>query len=80
MYRVLKSFSDSQDGGYIYRAGDVFPRPDAKASAKRIAELASKSNKRKEVLIEYVADEPKPKKAPAAKRRRKNAGTDSQND
>ena len=72
MYKVIKSFSDLQDSGFVYRAGDTFPRFGKEVTQERIDELASKSNKRKEVLIQYI-EGPKPTEK---KRKRKNAGTD----
>lgn len=86
MYKVIKSFSDIQDNGFVYRAGDVFPRPGKEVTQKRVDELASKNNKRKEALIQYIEEHHITEKsiieeAPVERRRkRKNAGTDSQVD
>lgn len=77
MYKVIKSFSDLQDSGFVYRAGDTFPRFGKEVTKERIDELASKSNKREEVLIQYIEDaEPKITAPAEKKRKRKNAGTD----
>ena len=54
-YVVVKDFSDLQDNGHVYRTGDEFPRSGAEASEDRLAELASKNNKRGEALIEKAA-------------------------
>lgn len=86
MYKVIKSFSDIQDNGFIYRAGDVFPRLGKEVTQKRVDELASKNNRRKEALIQYIeehhiAEKSIIEEAPVERRRkRKNAGTDSQVD
>lgn len=84
MYRVIKSFSDLQDNGFVYKAGDVFPRLGKEVTENRLKELSSKENKRGEKLIE---GEPEPaeeiieKEAPVERRRRrKNARADSQVD
>lgn len=54
-------FSDLQDGGHVYRAGDVFPRDGMDVSKERLAELSSANNRRGKPLIAEVADEkPKP--------------------
>ena len=44
MYRVLEVFSDLQDNGRIYQAGDVFPRPDFAVTDARLSELATSRN------------------------------------
>lgn len=84
MYRVIKSFSDLQDNGFVYKAGDTFPRLGKEVTENRLKELSSKENKRGEKLIE---GEPEPveeiieEEAPVERRRRrKNARADSQVD
>jgi hypothetical protein len=84
MYKVIKSFSDLQDNGFVYKAGDIFPRLGKEVTENRLKELSSKENKRGEKLIE---GEPEPveeiieKEAPVERRRRrKNARADSQVD
>lgn len=68
MYKVIKFFTDLHDNDHPYDVGDTFPRPGIDVSENRLEELASTSNKRKEILIEKV-EEPKeevkeaPKKA-----------------
>lgn len=58
MYKVKKMFADLQDNNYVYLPNDIFPRKGLEVSAERIAELASKNNKRGEVLIELVEEAP----------------------
>lgn len=43
-YKVVKVFRDLQDGDFVYRIGDVYPREGKKATKKRIAELAGVEN------------------------------------
>ncbi|SIT91679.1 hypothetical protein [Edaphobacillus lindanitolerans] len=57
-YKVIVDFTDFQDGGHVYRADDPYPRKGAKVSEERVAELSSTENKRNEVLIVAVDDEP----------------------
>lgn len=56
MYRVIKYFTDLQDKGYAYDAGDFYPRVGLEPSPERIKELSSKKNARKEILIVEVQD------------------------
>lgn len=56
MYKVLKMFTDLQDNGHKYLAGDTFPREGLSVSAKRLDELASDKNRRGVALIEYVEE------------------------
>lgn len=59
MYKVLKMFDDLMDcttvkGGkipYRYEKGDMYPRPGAKPSLARIAELSGSQNLRGTPLI-----------------------------
>lgn len=60
MYKVLAMFTDLQDGGHRYEAGDTYPRKGYKPSEERIAELASSANKRGQAVIEEVKEEKKP--------------------
>lgn len=85
MYKVIKSFSDLQDNGFVYEVGDVFPRLGKEITQERADELASKNNKRKEALIKYIEEHHIKEKsiidAPVERRRkRKNARTDSKVD
>lgn len=51
MYTVLVRFADLQDNGFVYNAGDTYPRKGLKPTANRIDELASNRNKRGLPLI-----------------------------
>lgn len=52
-YVVVKDFTDLQDKNHVYREGDKYPRK-GNASKKRVEELASTKNKRKEAVIKEV--------------------------
>lgn len=54
-YEVIKDFTDLEDGNYIYRKEDNFPRR-GKATKARIAALSSDKNKRGEAVIKEVKD------------------------
>ena len=54
MYKVIKYFTDLQDGNRPYNVGDVFPRDGVEASEERIAELAGSNNLQKTPLIAEV--------------------------
>ena len=56
MYKVIKHFTDLQDNGYRYNVGDTFPREGAKASEKRLADLASVNNRQKTPLIKEIEE------------------------
>lgn len=56
-YRVICNFKDLQDGGRFYAVGDEYPREGKKVSKKRLAELASDANRRKQPMIQEVAEE-----------------------
>lgn len=71
MYKVIESFTDLQDRNYPYSVGDTYPRNGVNVTEIRLAELASKRNRREIPLIEKVADPKKveePKEKPAPKR------------
>lgn len=53
--RVIKKFTDLQDGNHVYNVGDVYPREGYTPSEERIAELASNKNKQGVPLIEVPA-------------------------
>ena len=55
-YKVVKYFTDLQDNGYAYSAGDTFPREGFEVSAERLAELSSDKNKRGIALIEEIIE------------------------
>ena len=64
MYKVIYKFADVEDGLHVYEVGDVYPREGAKASGRRIAELATCNNKIGRVLIDEVPEvKSEPKKS-----------------
>ena len=56
MYKVIHFFTDLQDNGHKYSAGDKFPRTGLAVSEKRLKELATVNNKQGKPLIELVRD------------------------
>ena len=73
MYKVIKFFTDLQDGNYPYNEGDTFPRVGVEVTEGRLAELAGGDNLQGVPLIQLVEDANEaPKKAPA-KRTKKTA-------
>lgn len=58
MYKVIKYFTDLQDGNHPYNVGDVFPREGFEVLPSRIKELAGKKNRQGEPLIEEIEEEP----------------------
>lgn len=54
MYKAILYFTDLQDDGHIYHAGDKFPRRGLKVSDERIAELLSDGNRRGRAVIAEV--------------------------
>lgn len=50
-YVVVHEFADMQDGGFVYTAGDTYPRKGVKPSEIRVAELLSSTNRIGEPLI-----------------------------
>lgn len=60
-YIVRRDFSDMQDGGHVYSAGDEFPRTGYTPDPIRIAELSSNSNRTGEPLIECKEEKPEEK-------------------
>lgn len=65
MYRVIKHFTDLQDGGHPYNVGDQYPRDGKEVSEARIAELSGSKNRQKTPLIKFFEDEPQPEMAEA---------------
>ena len=57
-YRVVRQFTDLQDGNYAYNTGDSFPREGMTVNMSRINELLSTQNKRGASLIEAIEDKP----------------------
>lgn len=62
MYKVIKAFTDLQDNNFLYKEGDTYPREGFDVLPSRIKELATTANRRGEILIKEIEDEPKPKK------------------
>ena len=66
-YRVIKAFTDMQDGNYAYDpknpARNTYPRKGLSVLPSRIKELASSKNRQGVPLIEEITDvEDKPEK------------------
>lgn len=61
MYKVIKYFTDLQDGNYAYHEGDIYPREGLEVLASRFKELSGKNNLRGEPLIEKIAEDAKSK-------------------
>lgn len=59
MYRVINTFSDSQDNKHVYRVGDQFPRDGVTVDKERIKELSSYDNKQGQPFIEEVKEDQK---------------------
>jgi hypothetical protein len=57
MYKVIKFFTDLQDGDHAYHEGETFPREGLTVTAKRLEELSSAINKRGVPLIEEIKDD-----------------------
>lgn len=55
MCKVIKKFTDLQDGNHVYNVGDVYPREGYTPSEERIEELASDKNRQGVPLIEVPA-------------------------
>ena len=67
MYKVIKHFTDLQDGNYAYDPTDparnIYPRKGLSVLPSRIKELASDKNRQGCPLIEEIPDvEDKPEK------------------
>lgn len=58
MYKVIESFTDLQDGNFLYKVGDEFPRKGMEVTEGRLTELATSANRRGIPLIQMV-EEPK---------------------
>lgn len=56
-YLVTGKFADLQDGSYVYRPGDIYPRKGYTPSESRIAELNSSDNQLGKPLIETMEQE-----------------------
>lgn len=56
-YRVIKKFTDLQDGNYVYNVGDTYPHKGYTPSEERITELAADKNRQKTPLIAEILSE-----------------------
>ena len=61
VYKVVNSFADTQDGMYIYRVGDIYPRMGYVPTEDRIKFLLSK-DLIKEAEFKDEEEEQKPRK------------------
>ena len=57
-YKVIKAFTDLQDGNHLYEVGDNFPRLGSNPSPERIEELATDKNRQGVPLIAAVDEDP----------------------
>ena len=55
-YRVIKFFTDMQDGNHEYKVGDTYPREGVKVSPSRIHELLSNKNSHGQPLIQEAEE------------------------
>lgn len=55
-YVVIKHFTDLQDDGHSYHAGDIFPREGLTVSQKRLKELSSSNNRQNIPLIKKTPE------------------------
>lgn len=53
-YRVVEEFSDILDGGYMYKAGDFYPRFGYTPTEARLKVLGSTANALGRKLIDYA--------------------------
>ena len=58
-YVVIETFVDLQNDNHRYSVGDKFPHAEIEVSDKRISDLLSGNNKRKQPLIKEVKEEAK---------------------
>lgn len=59
MYKVIKYFTDLQDGHNAYNVGDTYPREGLNPSEDRFAELSGSDNKQGVPLIKEVKQQRK---------------------
>ena len=68
MYKVIKHFTDMQDGNFAYQVGDEYPRKGMSVLPSRIKELAGKKNRQGCPLIEEIEDTKPEKKSKSVKK------------
>ena len=56
MFRVIKHFTDMQDGNFAYNVGDEYPRKGLSVLPSRIKELAGNKNRQGCPLIEEIPE------------------------
>lgn len=56
MFKVIKHFTDMQDGNFSYNIGDEFPRKGMSVLPSRIKELAGRNNRQGCPLIEEIPE------------------------
>lgn len=54
MFKVINSFADSLDDGFVYQTGDTYPRDGYEPTPDRIIELIGTANGRGYPMIEKV--------------------------
>lgn len=57
MYKAIERFKDLKDNGFVYEAGDKYPRKGKRVSKARIAELSGSDNKRGRPVIAEIEEE-----------------------
>lgn len=58
MYKVIKAFTDLQDGNHVYFHGEPYPRNGYTPTEDRVAELVGKNNKLGCPIIVKTTDTP----------------------
>lgn len=56
MYKVIRAFTDLQDGKHVYSIGDEYPRKGYSPSSGRIDELSTAKNMLHNPLIQLNTD------------------------
>lgn len=56
-YKVIVAFEDIQDNRYPYSVGDTYPRKGLIVTAERCKELATRENRRRQPLIEWIDEQ-----------------------
>lgn len=57
MYKAIERFKDLKDDGFVYEAGDRYPRKGKRVSKARITELSGSDNKRGRPVIAEIEEE-----------------------
>ena len=56
-YRVIKRFTDLQDGNHLYIEGDTFPRDGVTVTEARLQELSTAANRQGVPLIQAAEED-----------------------